>query len=230
VNQAADTCLLYPDDSDYDTISSSIINPLTACGFIDLCLKNNVTSIVQDLACSSLGKMVGRMAPEYGIDLISIVRRQEQVDTLENMGQEHVLNSSTKSFWDDLDSKIQTLAPMHYYSGVGGGDIPGRVLGKMPRFASVFVFGAQGMDYFKYKPGNFIFSQHSVCGFWLGSWMETLTDEERNKWFNVIVDDLSSGGEVFGSTILETYPLNDFQAAIDESHKVASQGKIILKP
>ena len=51
------TCILYPDHADYDVICSSYVNPLTACGFVDMCVKGGVKTVIQDAAASALGKM-----------------------------------------------------------------------------------------------------------------------------------------------------------------------------
>ncbi len=70
----------FPDDADFDKICPCFINPVTACGFIDICLKRGDKVMIQDAACSSLGKMVVRLAEKNGIQTINIVRREEQVE------------------------------------------------------------------------------------------------------------------------------------------------------
>lgn len=46
VNAKLKTCILYPDSADYDVICSSYVNPLTACGFVDMCVKAGVKTVV----------------------------------------------------------------------------------------------------------------------------------------------------------------------------------------
>lgn len=40
------SCIVYPDSADYDTICSSYVNPLTACGFVDMCVKAGVGAVI----------------------------------------------------------------------------------------------------------------------------------------------------------------------------------------
>jgi len=42
--------------------------------------------------------------------------------------------------------------------------------------------------------------------------------------------DISSGGKVFGSKIVDIFPISDYAKALDVREKMASDGKIILKP
>lgn len=65
--------LVYPGSVDFDKICSSIVNPLTASGFIDTCQKNKVTAVIQDAAASALGKQFIRLCKHYGITLINVV-------------------------------------------------------------------------------------------------------------------------------------------------------------
>jgi hypothetical protein len=44
--------------------------------------------------------MVVVLAREQNLPLINIVRKEEQVKILKDMGAEHVLNSTDEGFWD----------------------------------------------------------------------------------------------------------------------------------
>lgn len=60
-------------------------------------------------------------------------------------------------------------------------------------------------------------------------WVCSLTEEERKRWFSVVADDLATGGKIFGSHIVKTMPLSQWQEAIKESEKDASTGKYLIK-
>lgn len=86
-------CIPYPDTADYDTICSSFVNPMTACGFVDICLKNKVKAVIQDASASALGKMFNRLGSDNGLQIINIVRKEEQVKILKALGASYILNS-----------------------------------------------------------------------------------------------------------------------------------------
>ena len=49
-------------------------------------------------AASALGKIVNRFFPKEGIEVINIVRREEQVETMKKEGAKYILNSSDENF------------------------------------------------------------------------------------------------------------------------------------
>jgi hypothetical protein len=48
-------------------------------------------------------------------------------------------------------------------------------------------------------------------------WVTSLTDEERTKWFKFVADDLKNGGKIFGTQIVKTVNLSDWESALKES-------------
>lgn len=88
---------------DFDHACSSFVNPLSAIGLLDTLKQDKAKFVVQTGAASQLARMMFRLAKDYGITFINIVRREEQVAMLkEEFKQEYVLNSSDESFFTDL--------------------------------------------------------------------------------------------------------------------------------
>ena len=100
----------------------------------------------------------------------------------------------------------------------------------MPIKSTVHVYGALSGQNVSYHPGNFIFREATITYFWLGPWLKSLTSEERKYWIGTIVEDLSTGGKIFGQVVAKTLPLSEFSTAIEDANKLASEGKVILKP
>ena len=86
------------------------------------------------------------------------------------------------------------------------------------------------MKSISYHPGNFIFRETTISHFWLSPWLASIPEEDRKHWIGTVVEDLSTGGKIFGQVVAKTYPLSEYAAAMVESNKLASEGKIILKP
>ena len=76
----------------------SIINPITASAFIDIAKKGGHKAILLTAAASSLGKMVNNLGRSEGIQIINIVRRDQQVDLLKAKSADIVLNSNEAGF------------------------------------------------------------------------------------------------------------------------------------
>jgi NADPH2:quinone reductase len=86
----------------FDQGSMLLVNPMTAMAFIHMARRGRHGAMVNNAGASSLGRMLIRLTTHYGIPLISIVRREDQVEALKTEGAVHVLNSSDPSFEADL--------------------------------------------------------------------------------------------------------------------------------
>ena len=54
--------------------------------------------MIVNAAASALGRMFNRLLPPEGIEIINIVRREEQVEVLRKEGANFILNSSLPEF------------------------------------------------------------------------------------------------------------------------------------
>lgn len=54
--------------------------------------------MIVNAAASSLGRMLNRLIPQEGIDIINIVRKEEQAEVLRKEGANYILNSSEAEF------------------------------------------------------------------------------------------------------------------------------------
>jgi NADPH:quinone reductase len=90
-----------------DQGSMMFVNPMTALAFFDV-YKNTpnpskkLRGIINTAAASALGRMVIQLGKKNGIPVISVVRREEQVEMLKSAGAEHVLNSSDPDFEKEM--------------------------------------------------------------------------------------------------------------------------------
>ena len=105
-----------------------------------------------------------------------------------------------------------------------------KVTQAMPRFSTCLIYGTLGTEDVSYNGGQFIFKQTSITAFFLAHWLASLKPEEKKKWIDCIIDDLSTGGKCFSSKIRKTYPLADFEAAFKDSMTNSTGGKILFHP
>tara|TARA_R110001583_G_scaffold59114_1_gene175957 strand:+ start:224 stop:1366 length:1143 start_codon:yes stop_codon:yes gene_type:complete len=115
--------------------ASCFVNPLTALGFVETMRAEGFKAIIHTAAASNLGQMLNRICQSDGIDLINIVRKQEQVDILKAMGAKYICNSSDASFMDDLTAAIEETGAYVAFDATGGGDLGSRILSCMERAA-----------------------------------------------------------------------------------------------
>lgn len=111
--------------------ASSFVNPLTALSFLETMRMEGHTAIVHTAAASNLGQMLNRICQADGVDLVNIVRKQEQEDLLRGMGAKYVINSSTDSFMPDLIDAIHETGATLGFDATGGGKLASDILTAM---------------------------------------------------------------------------------------------------
>ena len=132
----AASCLpLMPGNSAKDG-ASSFVNPLTALSFLETMRMEDHSAIVHTAAASNLGQMLNKICQADGVDLVNIVRRQEQVDILKNLGAKYIVNSSDESYMADLTDAIHATGATLGFDATGGGKLASDILTAMEAAAA----------------------------------------------------------------------------------------------
>ena len=111
--------------------ASSFVNPLTALSFLETMRMEGHSAIVHTAAASNLGQMLNRICKDDGVDLVNIVRKQEQEDLLRGMGAKYIVNSSSDSFMPDLIDAIHETGATLGFDATGGGKLASDILTAM---------------------------------------------------------------------------------------------------
>jgi len=111
--------------------ASSFVNPLTALSMIETMKMEGHSALVHTAAASNLGQMLNRICQADGVDLVNIVRRQEQVDLLLGMGAKYVVNSSDDDFMPKLIDAIHETGATLAFDATGGGKLASDILTAM---------------------------------------------------------------------------------------------------
>lgn len=130
----ASSCLVMNDGTTPKEAASSFVNPLTALSFVETMKMENHSAIVHTAAASNLGQMLVKICKDENIPLVNIVRSQEQVDILKNLGAEFICNTNDSDFMRNLISAlIETGATLGFDATGGGnnGELPGQILSAM---------------------------------------------------------------------------------------------------
>ena len=149
-----------------------IINPLTAMGLLDTARRGGHRAAIQTAGASQVGRIVVRLAEEADYPVISVVRRESQVEILKSLGATHVLNSSDEDFVEQMKSQCERLEATAAFEAVAG-DLSGIVLNAMPAGSTVYVYGGLSEKACaSIDPIGLIFHDKSIAGFYLGKWLK----------------------------------------------------------
>lgn len=140
----ARSVMLLPDDATAEQGASAFVNPLTALGFVETMRRDGHSAIVHTAAASNLGQMLVRITQEDGVPLVNVVRNPAQVALLKGVGAEHVVDSSSDTFGEDLRAALRATGATLAFDAIGGGTLVGQILHAMEQVAS------EGKDYSRY--------------------------------------------------------------------------------
>ncbi|MEM8924868.1 MAG: zinc-binding dehydrogenase [Actinomycetota bacterium] len=140
-------CLPMPDGVSAEEAASSFVNPLTALGMTETMRLEGHTALVHTAAASNLGQMLNRLCRADGIDLVNVVRREEQAELLRGQGAAHVVVSSAEGFEADLTAALTETGATIAFDAIGGGTQVDTLLACMERACSAGTeFSRYGSD------------------------------------------------------------------------------------
>jgi NADPH:quinone reductase-like Zn-dependent oxidoreductase len=129
-------CMPVGDDVTPAQAASSFVNPMTALGFVETMKLEGFTGIVHAAAASNLGQMLVKICAEDNVPLVNIVRSEEQVKLLKDLGAKYVLNMTDADFMPKLIDAIAETKAMIGFDPIGGGTLAGQILTAMEAAAS----------------------------------------------------------------------------------------------
>jgi NADPH2:quinone reductase len=178
-------CLVMEDGTSAKEAASSFVNPLTALAFLETMKLENHTALVHTAAASNLGQMLVKICKDDSVPLVNIVRKEEHVELLKNIGAEHVCNSSSPSFMDDLVEAIVATGATLGFDATGGGNegqLAGQILSAMEIAANKTAaeYSRYGSDTYKQvyiygglDPSPTILKRAYGMSWGLGGWLLT---------------------------------------------------------
>ncbi len=128
------SCMVMNEGTTSAEAASSFVNPLTALGFIETMKLENHSALVHTAAASNLGQMLVKICLADDIPLVNIVRKEEHVELLKNLGAKYICNTSDENFLKNLtDCLVETGATLGFDATGGGneGKLAGQILSAM---------------------------------------------------------------------------------------------------
>lgn len=116
--------------------ASCFVNPLTALSMIETMKMEEHTALVHTAAASNLGQMLVRICQADGVELVNIVRKEEQAALLRGMGAKYVVNTSSDNFMAELTDAIHATGATLAFDATGGGTLASNILACMEAAAA----------------------------------------------------------------------------------------------
>jgi NADPH:quinone reductase-like Zn-dependent oxidoreductase len=213
-----------PDAMPDEIACQAFVNPITAYAMIQQSGLKAGEWLLITAGASAFGKFAIQMAKAAGIKVAATVRHEDQKELLLNLGADLVINSETE--------KLQKLISEHTGEGVSvvfdavGGVLGAKALASLKQGGKMMVFGLLSLENIPLNSGLMIFKNLKIEGFWLSSWMESLSDNEKLKAIQVVFGFLVQHAEKVD--VAGRFPLERFKEAIEEYERPGRNGKILL--
>ena len=208
------------------------INPVTAYVMVQRVLQIPPGGwLLQTAAGSQLGRMVIRLGRRLGFKTINIVRRDEQIEELVQLGGDHVL-----SFRVDEQSGEELLQLVDDITGGGGvssaidpvgGPLGSAVLGCLGRRGRMLCYGTLDERPLEFSPRELMTRETSVEGFWLGPWLASQGLLAKLRLIKTVAGLVTAG--VLDLEIGETFSLERVVDAVTASETPGRDGKVLLE-
>lgn len=127
----AASVLVYADGVTAAQGASAFVNPLTALGMVETMKLEGHTALVHTAAASNLGQMLNKICLADGVDLVNVVRNDEQAGILRDIGAKYIVDSSGDDFRSTLTDMLYETGATIAFDAVGGGPLAGHILGAM---------------------------------------------------------------------------------------------------
>ncbi len=214
-----------PDSITMEQGSMMLVNPMTAMAFIQMAREEGHSALINTAAASSLGKMMVRLCQQYGLPLINIVRRDQQVKELREMGATYVFQSEAASFQKDLTGTAADLNATLILDAVAGEQSaillssapPGSVLVNYARLSGKPVMA---------DPPDLMMKKKQVKGFQLGVWLSEKPLLFKLRFIASVKRNMVSA---LRSDIRQVFPMERVEEMIDLYSSRMSGGKVILR-
>jgi len=223
---SAQQCVEVASDIPQETAACAFVNPLTALALMEPISKGAFTSLVQTAAASQLGRMIQRLTQKAGVPCVHIVHRAELKKELEAEGWQNVLDSSQSTFEKDLQ-EISHRLNIRYAIDAVAGPMTGNLVRNLPNQSEIVVYGVLSGQSCSVNPGDLIFKDMQVRGFWLSHWIKSKTMLELPFIFRKLKTFLKSEGK---TNVIARLKLEQTIHELAHPKGNASAGKILVVP
>ncbi|MDN3203618.1 zinc-dependent alcohol dehydrogenase family protein [Algoriphagus sediminis] len=213
-----------PEPMPDEVACQAFVNPMTAYGMIQKSGLQEGDWLLITAGASAFGKFAIHMAKAKGIQVACTVRHDAQKEVLQRLGADLVVNSENE--------KVQKVIMEKTGEGVSvvfdavGGVLGARALASLKPGGKMMVFGLLSLENIPMNSGLLIFRNLKIEGFWLTTYMESMSASERAKAFQEVFGFLIQNSEKVDVTA--KYPLEDFKSALEAYETAGRNGKILI--
>ncbi|MFZ1814316.1 MAG: zinc-binding dehydrogenase [Rhizobiaceae bacterium] len=204
------------------------VNPLTAIAMFGEMKALGSKSFIMSAAASQLCKLIAGLALEEGYSAISLVRRDDQISHLKELGATHVLNVTDADFMKTLGGIMKEKKPRMFLDAVAD-QTSSDIFFAMPAKAEWVIYGKLSPQLPSLtQTGQFIFMDKHIRGFWLTKWLREQKPDVAMA-AAVKVQQMFASGK-WSTDLRATVSLREAHERLPVELARANTGKVMLVP
>ena len=181
-----------PDTIPDESAAQLVAMPFSAITLLDHLDVSSGDWIIQNAANGAVGRMLSRLAAARGVNCVSLVRRADGVAELQASGIANAVSTSENG-WQDRVREITAGAAIRVGVDSVGGTASGDLAALIGDNGQMVVFGSMTAQPVVIPPGEFIFRNLTLRGFWGSSVRERLPQERRAALMGEVIGRVMSG-------------------------------------
>ncbi len=181
-----------PDTIPDESAAQLVAMPFSAITLLDHLDVSSGDWIIQNAANGAVGRMLSRLAAARGVNCVSLVRRADGVAELQASGIANAV-STAENGWQDRVREITAGAAIRVGVDSVGGTASGDLAALIGDNGRMVVFGSMTAQPVVIPPGEFIFRNLTLRGFWGSSVRERLPQERRAALMGEVIGRVMSG-------------------------------------
>ena len=182
--------------------------------------------MIQNAATGAVGKTLAMIAKARGVHVVSVVRRAAGVAELAALGIDNAI-STAEPGWQKRVKDMTGGAPIVAALDSVGGEESGQLLHMLAEGGQLMTFGAMANKPMVVNPGDLIFKQATIKGFWAAKLGSGPRRGEIPRAIGELVRLAASGA--LNLTVEKAFPLDEAAEAARASIAPGRTGKIAFR-
>jgi NADPH:quinone reductase-like Zn-dependent oxidoreductase len=204
-----------------------IAMPFSAIALLEFLRVKSGDWMIQNAANGAVGKTVAMLAATRDIEVINLVRRDDAIEQLNELGISNVV-STEHDDWEDRARAITGGVPFNAAIDSIGGEISGKLLSLLGENGLLVSFGSATGEPMQISSGDLIFKQAVVKGFWGAKVSASMSTKDKSRLIGELLRLVAAGR--LKLPVEEVYPLDQITDAVRTSLTPGKIGKVLLKP
>jgi len=222
----AKTVIPTPEGMADEIACQAFVNPFTAYGMLKESGLQKDQWLMLTAGGSAFAKFVVQLANKQGIKTLCTVRRDDQIEELLANGATAVVNTEAQDLRQEVKALTDNKGVDYIFDAVGG-KLGAQVLDTLGYNGSMMVFGLLSLQPIPLNSGLLIFKNLTVKGFWLTTWMTSLSKEEKIEVTKTVLGGLMQAD--LKADVEKTYSLDEVAEATKHADAPGRKGKILIK-